>query len=309
MLQLVDLRSAVICREDRTEAGDRQDNSKDGRPRCTAQRSCPVSNRCPAAQGVAVRTSRKASISRKTVVVRAEENAVAKVDRSKDFLYIGSDANALKYLDGTLPADYGFDPLGLLDPVNSGGLVNPRWLRYSEVIHARWAMLGAAGCIAPEILAAAGVTPPETGVAWFRSGVILPAGQYDKYWTDPFTLFFIEVVLMQFAELKRLQDYRNPGSQGRQYFLGLEKVLGGSGDPAYPGGPFFNIFNLGKTEAAMKELKTKELKNGRLAMLAMLGYGAQAVITSKGPFQNLIDHVSDPVHNNLLTNFGKIGGV
>ncbi|GFH20585.1 chlorophyll a-b binding protein, chloroplastic, partial [Haematococcus lacustris] len=156
------------------------------------------------------------------------------------------------------------------------------------VIHARWAMLGAAGCIAPEILAAAGVAPPETGVAWFRSGVILPAGQYDKYWTDPFTLFFIEVVLMQFAELKRLQDYRSPGSQGRQYFLGLEKVLGGSGDPAYPGGPFFNLFNLGKTEAAMKELKTKELKNGRL---------------------NLADHLADPTHNNLLTNFGKIGGI
>lgn len=28
---------------------------------------------------------------------------------------------------------------------------------------------------------------------------------------------------------------RYPGSQGKQYFLGLEAVLGGSGDPAYPG--------------------------------------------------------------------------
>ena len=27
----------------------------------------------------------------------------------------------------------GFDPLGLLDPVNSGGFVNPEWLKYSEV--------------------------------------------------------------------------------------------------------------------------------------------------------------------------------
>lgn len=31
-------------------------------------------------------------------------------------------------------------------------------------------MLGAAGCIAPEALAAAGIIPPETGVVWFRSG-------------------------------------------------------------------------------------------------------------------------------------------
>lgn len=28
---------------------------------------------------------------------------------------------------------------------------------------------------------------------------------------------------------------RNPGSMGKQYFVGLEKVQGGSGDPAYPG--------------------------------------------------------------------------
>ena len=40
---------------------------------------------------------------------------------------------------------------------------------------------------------------------------------------------------MQFAELKRWQDFRHPGSQGKQYFLGLEQVLQGSGNPAYPG--------------------------------------------------------------------------
>jgi hypothetical protein len=58
--------------------------------------------------------------------------------------------------------------------------------------------------------------------------------------------------------------------------VGLEAVLGGSGDPAYPGGPWFNLFNLGgKSEAEMKKLKLNEIKNGRLAMLAVFGYGAQ----------------------------------
>jgi hypothetical protein len=157
------------------------------------------------------------------------------VDRSKDTLYFSSNAS-LEYLDGTLPGDFGFDPLGLLDPVNSGGFITPQWLQYSEVIHGRWAMLGAAGCIGPEILAAAGVIPESTGIRWFESGVIPPAGTYQGYWTDPWSLFYIEVLAMQFAELKRLQDFRFPGSQGKQYFLGLEKIFEGSGNPAYPGG-------------------------------------------------------------------------
>jgi hypothetical protein len=28
------------------------------------------------------------------------------------------------------------------------------------------------------------------------------------YWTDSMSLFFIEIIAMNFAELKRLQDYR-----------------------------------------------------------------------------------------------------
>ncbi len=58
--------------------------------------------------------------------------------------------------------------------------------------------------------------------------------------------------------------------------------------PVHAGGPFFNLFNLGKTEAEMNKLKLNEIKNGRLAMLAMFGYGAQATITSEGPFKNLV---------------------
>jgi light-harvesting complex I chlorophyll a/b binding protein 3 len=211
---------------------------------------------------------------------------------------------SLSYLNGSLPGDYGFDPLGMSDPEGAGGFVTPEWLAYSEVIHGRWAMLGAAGCIAPEVLSAMGAIP-QTGdeAIWFKSGVIPPAGSYDKYWVDPYTLFFVEVVMMQFAELKRYQDFRYPGSQKEQYFLGMENAFGGSGNPAYPGGQFFNMFNLGKTEADMNTLRLKEIKNGRLAMLAMFGYGAQATITQEGPFKNLCDHLADPVHHNMLTNF------
>lgn len=48
------------------------------------------------------------------------------------------------------------------------------------------------------------------------------------------------------------------------------------------GGSWFNMFNLGgKSPEDMMALKKKEIENGRLAMLAMFGYGAQAVITSQ----------------------------
>ena len=52
---------------------------------------------------------------------------------------------------------------------------------------------------------------------------------------DAYSLFFLELVLFNFVELRRFQDYRKPGSMGKQYLLGLESGLKGSGDPAYPG--------------------------------------------------------------------------
>ncbi|ESR44981.1 hypothetical protein CICLE_v10002129mg [Citrus x clementina] len=200
----------------------------------------------------------------------------------------------------SLPGDYGFDPLGLSDPEGTGGFIEPKWLAYGEVINGRYAMLGAVGAIAPEILGKAGLIPQETALAWFQTGVIPPAGTYN-YWADPYTLFVLEMALMGFAEHRRFQDWANPGSMGRQYFLGFEKYLGGSGDPAYPGGPLFNPLGLGKDEKSMKDFKLKEVKNGRLAMLAILGYFVQGLVTGVGPYQNLLDHLADPVNNNVLT--------
>jgi len=210
----------------------------------------------------------------------------------------------LSYLDGSLPGDYGFDPLGLSDPEGAGGFINPQWLAYSEVIHGRWAMLGVAGIVAPELLGKLGLIPAETGLVFFKSGMIPAQGTYE-YWASAQTIFWVNAALMNIAELRRASDYWNPGSMGKQDFVGLEKMLGGSGEPAYPGG-FFNLFNQGKSD--MAKMRTKEIKNGRLAMMAFFGACSASVMTGDGPVECLTKHISDPFGENLLTNFAKIGG-
>lgn len=109
-------------------------------------------------------------------------------NRPRNKLFLASE-QSLGYLDGTLPGDFGFDPLGLSDPeakpdAGAGeGFISPSWLAYAEVYHCRWAMLGAAGCIFPEIFAKLNIIPQTPAeVTWFRAGVIPPAGSY-TYWT------------------------------------------------------------------------------------------------------------------------------
>jgi hypothetical protein len=52
------------------------------------------------------------------------------------------------------------------------------------------------------------------------------------------------------------------------------------------------------------ELKVKEIKNGRLAMVSVLAFAIQSAVTKEGPYANWSKHVADPFGYNLTTVLG-----
>ncbi|KAK9858023.1 hypothetical protein WJX84_009826 [Apatococcus fuscideae] len=208
-----------------------------------------------------------------------------------------------EWLDGTLPGDRGFDPLGLAKPaeylqydvdqldqnkaVNKAGKVLGQFksnssgapraqslapydevfgltrFRETELIHGRWAMLATLGVLVGEA---------STGVSWVDAGKVeLDGAQYLGF-RLPFTisqLCWIEAILVGGAEV-----YRNGE-------LNSEKRI-------YPGG-YFDPLSLvdGQDEARTFRLKEAEIKHGRLAMVAFLGFAVQAGVTGQGALGSL----------------------
>merc|ERR1712183_880206 len=104
-----------------------------------------------------------------------------------------------------------------------------------------------------------------------------------------------------YVELRRWQDLRRPGSVNNDpIFQGNSLETHEAG---YPGG-IFDPLKL--SDGDLKQLKEKEIKNGRLAMLAFVGFVAQERTTGLNPLAALELHLDAPTENTIFTNWSPI---
>merc|ERR1719171_851894 len=133
-------------------------------------------------------------------------------------------------------------------------------------------MLGVVGALSVEILGLGNWFDVPLAANQTYFGMVMPL-QLN-------TLILYEIIIMFVVESLRFSETDS------------EKKL-------YPG---FDPAGLAKEPSTFESLKLKELKNGRLAMVAFMGLMFQHYATGKTPLVNLADHLSDPIHLNVASN-------
>jgi len=155
---------------------------------------------------------------------------------------------------------------------NAGNL---KRFQESEVIHGRWAMLGVAGCLGAELLGQGD---------WYSAPLPLLQGGKATYFGAEVPFDLGTLAAIEFAAMAGAESFRGNAEPEKR---------------VYPGGAFDPM---GMSKGNVEELKVKEIKNGRLAMIAFLGFVAQHQATGKSPLAALTDHLADPFAANFATN-------
>lgn len=193
---------------------------------------------------------------------------------------------APQHLTGVLAGDAGFDPLLLtalakkpLGDLLTGGFPNRnqreiimanqtpeqqlaglQWMRDSELKHARLAMLAVVGWPLAELV------NPFLEVSHGRAPSVINGGLGEGV-----VPFFLVLSAMGAAVLENKSEER----------VAQQRILGGQASEAGDFGfdPLGNYYEEGATRR--RELRTGEIQNGRLAMLAITGFVAQELVWGK----------------------------
>lgn len=165
-----------------------------------------------------------------------------------------------KYLDGTMPCDYGFDPAGL----GRGEAWALEWNQEAEVLHCRWAMLGCVGALSVEAVGRGDFWTAPFSASSYALGDEVPESLRAN------VLFIVMFSVIGFAEAQR-------------------RTVEDQNIRLYPGGSSFDPVGLSRDGNAERflSLKKKEIANGRLAMIAFVGYIVQKWTTGLGPLEAL----------------------
>jgi light-harvesting complex II chlorophyll a/b binding protein 7 len=241
--------------------------------------------RTPIGTALQAAATAKAEASRAGVAARDAARAAARAasphyGARRPLLPLLSASPPPAHLDGALCGDYAFDPLGL---AADGRMAKMFEL---ELLHARWAMLAAPGALVPELLSRSGVNLGES--VWWKVGAAKLAGDTLNWGgIDGFhiaggqgiaVIAACQLVLMGGPEYARYVGIKS-----------LEPVgIYLPGDVVYPGGVPFDPLGLSDDAVAFEDQRVREVKNGRLAMLAWLGFFVQAAVTQEGPVANLM---------------------
>ncbi|KAE9458154.1 hypothetical protein C3L33_09944, partial [Rhododendron williamsianum] len=131
----------------------------------------------------------------------------------------------------------------------------------------------------------------------------IPGGEFPDNYGDTTSL---SADPEAFARNRALEGTPNPiHAQSILAVLGFQVVLMG----LVKG---FRVMDFPDSERETTCTQVKEIKNGRLAMFSMFGFFVRAIVAAKGPLENLLDHLDNPVANNawvcatkFCTQFGR----
>lgn len=154
-----------------------------------------------------------------------------------------------------------YDPLGLLliHEINPGVLPHGKWLREAELKHCRIAMLASVGAFASQwpLTIPGYVAVPD------------PVGNLNQFFEN-YPLAAAQIIL----SIGLIEGNAFPG----EFWTG-----GGDREAGDLGYDPLN-YQKNKTKEQMDDIRLKELKNGRLAMMAMAAYTSEHWIPGSVPF-------------------------